>query len=270
MRTRLDPLSYRAKLTSADPRTAEFEFKAAMTAVNPLLNYLSLLSDSSNFGSYKLVTHDLAQYMRLDASALRALHLFPDTTALGGGSAASKSMSIFGVLNKCKTSQGTRLLGRWIKQPLVNLHSIQNRQDLVQAFINDALLRQIMRDDFLRTMPDLTRISKRFAKGAAGLEDVVRVYQAVVRLPDMVEALERADVGEDDGKEERERLIKTVYLSEMEVRLSSSVTPAPEALTGSCRWTGMPRRTRQALRDGRDHDRPRRALLAPLRHQGRL
>lgn len=198
--------------------TAEFDFKAALTAVNPLLIYLGLLSDSSNFGSYKLVTHDLAQYMRLDASAVRALHLFPDTTALGGGSAAAKSMSIFGVLNRCKTSQGTRLLGRWLKQPLVNLHQIQNRQELVQVFINDALMRQTMRDDFLRTMPDLTRISKRFAKGAASLEDVVRVYQAVVRLPDMIQALERTDLGEDAGKADRERLLKEIYLSEMEVR----------------------------------------------------
>lgn len=212
----LELSSYRA-LICAGKRPAEFDCKAALVAVNPLLNYLSLLSDSSNFGSFRLVTHDLAQYMRLDASALRALHLFPDTTSLGGGSAAAKTMSVFGLLNRCKTSQGTRLLGRWIKQPLVALHLIQQRQDLVQVFINDALLRQVMRDDFLRTMPDLMRISKRFAKGAASLEDVVRVYQAVVRMPDMVEALQRADVGEEEGKEERERLVKDVYLTEMEV-----------------------------------------------------
>jgi DNA mismatch repair protein MSH2 len=31
-------------------------------------------------------------------------------------------------------------------------------------------------------MPDMHRLSKRFQKNAAGLEDVVRVYQAVVKV----------------------------------------------------------------------------------------
>ena len=210
--------------------------------------------------------------MRLDASALRALHLFPDTTSLGGGSAAAKTMSVFGLLNRCKTSQGTRLLGRWIKQPLVNLHQIQQRQDLVQIFINDALLRQVMRDDFLRTMPDLTRISKRFAKGAASLEDVVRVYQAVVRMPDMVEALERADVGDEEGKEERERLLKDIYLSEMEVRSIGQLARCQSCAErrSFLRATGVSSRACEAVRDGRDDYRPRRTLIPSIRHQGRL
>lgn len=33
-------------------------------------------------------------------------------------------MSVFGLLNRCKTSQGTRMLAQWLKQPLVNLHAI--------------------------------------------------------------------------------------------------------------------------------------------------
>lgn len=34
-------------------------------------------------------------------------------------------MSVFGLLNRCKTSQGTRMLAQWLKQPLVNLHAIR-------------------------------------------------------------------------------------------------------------------------------------------------
>lgn len=32
------------------------------------------MQDASNFGNYQLRTHDLTQYMKLDASALRALN----------------------------------------------------------------------------------------------------------------------------------------------------------------------------------------------------
>lgn len=44
-------------------------------ALNALVIYLSLLSDSANHGAYRLKAHDLAQYMRLDASSVRALAL---------------------------------------------------------------------------------------------------------------------------------------------------------------------------------------------------
>ena len=47
----------------------------APAALNALLTYLNLLPDSSNHGAWTIYTHDLAQYMRLDASALRALNL---------------------------------------------------------------------------------------------------------------------------------------------------------------------------------------------------
>ena len=100
---------------------AEFDLKVAMSALAGLVSYLSLLSDDSNFGAYKLKQHDLSQYMRLDASAIKALNLMPDPSGLGG---SSKTMSIFGLLNRCKTAQGTRLLAQWLKQPLINLDAI--------------------------------------------------------------------------------------------------------------------------------------------------
>lgn len=56
------------------PLAAEFDNKVAMASVAALISYLNLLSDPSNFGVYALKTHDLSMYMRLDASALRALN----------------------------------------------------------------------------------------------------------------------------------------------------------------------------------------------------
>ena len=95
-----------------------------MSALAALLVYLALPSDLSLHTQFRLAKHDLSQYMKLDASALKALNLMPNHQDVGG----NKNMSVYGLLDKCKTSQGKRLLGRWLKQPLVNLHEIGKSQ----------------------------------------------------------------------------------------------------------------------------------------------
>lgn len=47
----------------------------APSALSALILYLSLLDDPINHNSFTLKNHDLSQYMKLDASALRALNL---------------------------------------------------------------------------------------------------------------------------------------------------------------------------------------------------
>jgi DNA mismatch repair protein MSH2 len=110
-----------------------------MAACAALISYLDLLGSDAHRGSYTLKSHDLSHFMKLDASAVRALTLMPDANAPGAAGAlpavggsnmlvgrASKdsAASLFGLLNKCKTGQGTRLLAMWLKQPLINLHQI--------------------------------------------------------------------------------------------------------------------------------------------------
>ncbi|THH29236.1 hypothetical protein EUX98_g4951 [Antrodiella citrinella] len=164
----------------------QLAFPVAPSSLAALVSYLSLLSDTSNHGVYTIRTHDLSQYMRLDASALRALNL----TEAPGNVGSNKNTTLFGLLNKCKTAQGSRLLSSWLKQPLVNLHEIRKRQNLVEIFVEESNTRRTLQDECLKLMPDLNRICKRFLKKAASLEDVVRVYQAVVKLEDLISALE--------------------------------------------------------------------------------
>ncbi|TFY67631.1 hypothetical protein EVG20_g3870 [Dentipellis fragilis] len=176
-------------------------------ALAALLTYLSLLSDSSNHGAWTIRTHDLGQYMRLDASALRALNL----VEVGTGS-VNKNATLTGLLGKCKTAQGTRMLGSWLKQPLVNKHEILKRQDLVETFVEDSNARKNLQDDYMKYMPDMHRISKRFQKSVASLEDVVRVYQAVLKLSGLIETLKHVDTKTARSK----ALIHEMYLDKFE------------------------------------------------------
>lgn len=160
------------------------DLKLAMGSAASLIKYLGALQDPSNFGQYQLYQHDLSQFMKLDAAALSALNLMP------GPRDGSKTMSVYGVLNHCKTPVGSRLLAQWLKQPLMSKDEIEKRQQLVEAFFTDTELRQTIQEEHLRSVPDLYRLAKRFQRGKANLEDVVRAYQVIIRLPGFIGTLE--------------------------------------------------------------------------------
>ena len=160
------------------------DLKLVMGSAAALIKYLGVLSDPSNFGQFQLYQHDLSQYMKLDASALKALNLMP------GPRDGSKNMSLYGLLNHCKTPVGSRLLAQWLKQPLMSLEQIERRQQLVEAFVMDTELRQTMQEEHLRSIPDLYRLAKRFQRKLANLEDVVRAYQVAIRIPGFIGTLE--------------------------------------------------------------------------------
>ncbi|KAI8818608.1 muts domain V-domain-containing protein [Fimicolochytrium jonesii] len=181
----------------------EMELTVAMGCVACLIKYLGLLSVETNFHQYTLRLYDLSQYMKLDAAAVRALNLMP-----GPQDGSNKSMSLYGLLNKCKTAQGSRLLAQWLKQPLMSLPEIQTRQDLVEVFINDTSIRQQLQEENLRNFPDLHRLAKRFQRQNAHLQDVVRVYQVLIKLPALRDALQRYTG-------DHEQLIEETFVSKL-------------------------------------------------------
>ncbi len=161
------------------------------TAPLTLVILLYRLSDTSNFGLYTLYKHDQSQYMRLDATALTALNLFPSSST-----SAAKTMSVYGLLDQCKTAQGSRLLGMWLKQPLMQLSApassaagdsldmqgvemnstgtsesagnngnnnigcstIQGRLDIVDALVKESEIRCKIRDSHLKNVNKFKRM----------------------------------------------------------------------------------------------------------------
>ena len=114
----------RTRILNALAMIAEFDLKVASSCLACVISYLDLANATAHHGQWRLRHHDLSQYMKLDASALKALNLMPNPMELGG----NKNMSLYGLLNHCKTAQGQRLLEMWLKQPLVNLHEIRECQ----------------------------------------------------------------------------------------------------------------------------------------------
>ena len=164
------------------------EREAAAAALGALIRHAELGADAAAAGTYSLKLHDTGRFMRLDAAALRALHVLRDADAGGGGGGG---FSLYALLNRCRTAMGKRLLARWLKQPLTDVAAIGERHDAVEALAGDATLREALRGAQLRALPDVDRLVAKLERRAASLQDLCRLYQASCALPLVVDALAR-------------------------------------------------------------------------------
>ncbi|XP_076317176.1 DNA mismatch repair protein Msh2-like isoform X2 [Tachypleus tridentatus] len=176
-------LKFKSGETAHSVLPNEVDNKQSAGALASVIKYLELLTDETNFGQYHLLTFDLTQYVRLDGAAVRALGILP---SINDG---IKSHSLLGLLNKCRTSPGQRLLGQWIKQPLINIHKIE-RLNIVEAFVNDTELRQMLYEDHLRKIPDLQRLARKLQQKKATLQDCYKIYLFLNHLPAIRNQLE--------------------------------------------------------------------------------
>lgn len=129
--------------------------------------------------------------MRLDNAALYALNIFPKVTSRSMNSdnlQLLKSFSVRGILDNCVTPQGSRLLEQWIKQPLKDYNSINERLDIVEAILKDPEVRGQLKD-WLPRVIDLMPIARKMSCKKANLQDCYKVYQAVGSVAHIVNVL---------------------------------------------------------------------------------
>lgn len=160
----------------------------AMSALGATLKYLELTTDESNLGNFQLTLLNLNRFVHLDSAAVSALNIFP---APGTSTTSNyyKWHSILGVLDRCRTPQGHRLLIQWLKQPLRDEAAIRDRLDIVECFTENLSAREDLHESHLKRLPDLLIIGKKLMKKSGSLQDIFRIYQVILRVPKILSLL---------------------------------------------------------------------------------
>ncbi|MGL5100184.1 MAG: DNA mismatch repair protein MutS, partial [Fusobacteriaceae bacterium] len=86
--------------------------------------------------------------------------------------------TLFWVLDRCKTSMGSRNLKKIIKNPLRNITEIEKRQNHVEFFIRNPLLREEILEK-LKNVYDIERILGKLIMGTENGKDIVALKKSV-------------------------------------------------------------------------------------------
>ena len=148
----------------------------ALRAAAAVLAYLQQMQPTALALLTGLHTYTLGSFMTLDDATRRNLEL---TETMRGGDAQG---SLLSVLDKTRTPMGSRLLRRWINQPLLDVEGINRRLDAVACCAEDTVLRLQLREH-LGQIGDLERWTNRVLQGAGLPRDLVGMRQALRLIP---------------------------------------------------------------------------------------
>ncbi len=122
------------------------------------------------------------EHLLLDAVTLRNLELLKN---MRDGSSRGTLLS---VLDKTLTPMGSRLIRRWLKEPLFQEEKIQQRLDAVEELHRNFLLREEIRE-ILKNISDLERLIGRVNYGNATPKDLLALRHSLLQSPALSEKM---------------------------------------------------------------------------------
>lgn len=125
----------------------------------------------------RFIHYNPSAFMQLDKVTISTLEIFDST--LGNG-----EQTLFNILDETRTAPGRRLLKSWLRHPLLDKNLIELRQNAVEAFIHDTILRQDIRKSLYK-MYDLERLSSRISTNRASARDLVALARSLKLLPEI-------------------------------------------------------------------------------------
>ncbi|KAM3287524.1 DNA mismatch repair protein MSH5 isoform X10 [Capsicum chacoense] len=105
----------------------------------------------------------LDKFLKVDSAAHEALQIFqidkhPSHMGIGR---AKEGFSVFGMMNKCVTPMGRRLLRNWFLRPILDLDNLNRRLDTISFFLSAEEISASLRET-LKSVKDIPRILKKF------------------------------------------------------------------------------------------------------------
>ena len=160
--------------------------KAIIGAAAMALDYAATMQVEHELTVEKIEFVNISNYAEINAITSRNLELLKnqrEKTVYG---------SLLWVLDECKTSMGTRLLKRFINNPLLNVDKIRKRQEDVQYFIDNILIREDLREK-LEDIYDLERLLGKITFGSENGKDLTALKKTIKSAVEIMKILENTD-----------------------------------------------------------------------------
>ena len=140
--------------------------KAAIEAAAMVLDYTLAMQADKELTMEKIEYINVTDYAEINSITAKNLELTRN----------QREKTVFGsllwVLDKCKTSMGTRLLKKYINNPLLNKEEILKRQEDVKYFIDNILIREDLKENLLNVY-DLERLTGKIVFGNENGKDLI-------------------------------------------------------------------------------------------------
>lgn len=107
--------------------------------------------------------------------------------------------SLLWVLDECMTSMGTRLLKKYLKNPLLNVSKIKKRQKNVGYFIENVLLREEVREK-LKEVYDVERIIGKLILNTENGRDLIALKTSIRKSFEIMKILSGNDIFNIEAK----------------------------------------------------------------------
>ncbi len=149
---------------------------ALLKSIDGLLGYIMQTQKqcASNISQIHLYSQD--DFMKLDGFTRRNLEL---TQTIRGG---SKKGTLLHVLDKTKTCMGSRLLKKWVDEPLVSKCKISKRLDMIEELFSDFALRDDISKE-LREIYDIERLCAKIAFEKVNPKELINLKTSIARIP---------------------------------------------------------------------------------------
>lgn len=160
--------------------------KGIIGAAAMALDYVATMQVEHELTVEKIEFVNISNYAEINAITSRNLELLKNQR--------EKTMygSLLWVLDECKTSMGTRLLKRFINNPLLNIDKIKKRQEDVQYFIDNILIREDLREK-LEDIYDLERLLGKIIFGSENGKDLTALKKTIKSAVEIMKILENTD-----------------------------------------------------------------------------
>ncbi len=156
--------------------------KAMVCAVGAMLDYVRDTQKKDIGYINKLNVYSDGQYLEMDVNTRRNLELVESMRA------KEKKGTLLWVLDKTRSSLGARLLRKWVEHPLITPSAIVRRQNAVEEFYNNFMLREQI-SELLDNVLDLERLITKIVYGSANAKDLRAVASTIKILPELKELL---------------------------------------------------------------------------------